>query len=32
MIELRPELARTAPTLVVADRLAPRDTGRVSDR
>jgi hypothetical protein len=32
MIELRPELARTAPTLVAADRLAPRDTGRVSDR
>jgi excisionase family DNA binding protein len=32
MIEPRPELARTASTLVVADRLAPRDTGRASDR
>lgn len=31
MIELRPELARTASTLVVADRPAPRDTDQFSD-
>ena len=32
MIELRPELARTASTLVVAHPLAPSETVRVSDR
>lgn len=32
MIDLRPEFARTASTLVAADRLAPRDADLVSDR